>query len=362
VDPSLPYSIRSIGRRSGMLRRHAVFFDTPQLVRTLRELRPDLIYEQMKQSYTGVCAAYAHRAGIPFFVHIASEWDLNPSPVPFGFTRHTPFEVVEAVAGNWGLRRASHIIVQTAAQARKLKERFGRDAAVLIRNFQPVPASLPLRASRPVRVLWVGNIKPVKRPELYVELARRFAGRSDVQFDMVGRPWQHPEGDRLLQDIAKLPNFHFHGELPIERVNELMSSASFFVNTSAHEGFPNTYVQAWAHGAVLLSLAVDPYAGMEQLGIGFCTGTLERMKDVIDDLIGQPERRQAIAQRSFEFAHEKHSLAEGARLADIMLEAARAAARAPVPGPVIAPSRDAPAEPLLANHQTINPVEKNARG
>jgi glycosyltransferase involved in cell wall biosynthesis len=343
-DPALPYEIRSIGSRKGF-RRHGVFFDAPQLARTLRELQPDLIYEQMKQSYTAVCASYARRANIPFFLHIASEWDLNPAAVPFGFSKHTPFEVIEAVAGNWGLRRASHIIAQTAAQASKLSERFGREAAVLIRNFQPVPTVLPVRTPGPIRVLWVGNIKPVKRPELYVELARRFAGRNDVHFDMVGRPWQHPEGDKLLQEIAKLPNFKFHGELPIERVNELMCSAHLYVNTSAHEGFPNTYVQAWAHGAVLLSLVVDPYDGMEDLGIGFCTGTLERMQVTIEDLIRNPERRQAIAQRSFEFAHEKHSLAEGARLADIMLEAAtRSTANPPgrsVLPPLIPPAKSA---------------------
>jgi glycosyltransferase involved in cell wall biosynthesis len=320
---SVPYAIRSIGDASG-IRRRAVFFDTPTLARTLRELRPDVLYEQMRQSYTAVCARHIQRAGIPFFLHIASEWDLDTTWFPFSLSANTPFDMVEAATGAWGLRRATHIIVQTEAQRQKLRERFGKDAALLVRNFQPIPSTLADRPPGPLRVLWVGNIKEVKRPELYVELARSFAGRSDLHFDMVGRPANHWRMEPIMKLAAELPNLTYHGELPIARVNELMSRASLYVNTSAHEGFPNTFIQAWAHGAVLLSIVVDPYGGMEQLGIGFLTGTLDRMKTLVEELTANPDRRRSIAQRSLEFAHSHHSLGEGARLADAMLEAAHA--------------------------------------
>lgn len=322
--PQLPYTIRSIGNANGM-RRRAVFFDAPQLARALRELRPDVIYEQMKQSYSAVCAHYARTARIPFFLHIASEWDLDPSWIRLRISPNTPFDIIESVSGNWGLRRASHVIVQTEAQGHKLRKHWGREPSILIRNFQPMPATLPARPLGPRRVLWVGNIKEVKRPELYVELARSFVDRSDLQFDMVGRPWNHWRAASFMKEVAELPNLRFHGELPIERVNELMSSASLYVNTSAHEGFPNTFIQAWAHGAVLLSIAVDPYDGMEHMGIGFCTGTLDAMKLKINELINDPARLRVIAEKSFKFAREHHSLGEGAKLADTMLNTARQA-------------------------------------
>lgn len=319
---SLSYAVRGIGNDGG-IRRRAVFFDTPKLRRTLEELRPAVVYEQMKQSYTAVCAAYTVRHRIPFFLHMASEWDVDPTWFPFRFSPNTPFDMVEAAAGNWGLRRATHLIVQTTAQGDKLRSRFNREPAILVRNFQPMAETLAPRPAGPMRVLWVGNIKEVKRPELYVELVSLFADRSDVTFDMVGRPWLHHRAAPLMKRIAALPNLKFHGELPIARVNELMSAASFYVNTSAHEGFPNTFIQAWAHGAVLLSLVVDPVDGMDRLGIGFRTETLDRMKTIISELCSQPDRRLEIAKRSFDFARENHSLGEGARLADAMIDAAR---------------------------------------
>lgn len=324
-DPALPYAVRSIGNSAG-IRRRAVFFDVPALSRALWEIRPDVIYQQMKQSYSAVCSHFARRTQVPFFMHMASEWDVDPTWFPFHFSANTPFDMIEAVTGNWGLRHASHLIAQTPAQDQKLRDRFARPASLIVRNFQPLPSSISDRPPGPVRVLWVGNLKAVKRPELYVQLAQSFSGRTDIHFDMVGRPWQHRHAEPLMKQIAATSNLTYHGELSIDRVNQMMSAASLYVNTSAHEGFPNTFIQAWAHGAVLTSIVVDPVDGMDKLGIGFCTGTLERMSQVIDELVLQPARRKEVAASGFNYVQQNHSLKEGARLADAMLDAARSSA------------------------------------
>jgi hypothetical protein len=49
---------------------------------------------------------------------------------------------------------------------------------------------------------------------------------------------------------------------------------------------------------------------------------------IIDELARSPERRRAITERAFAFAHERHSMSQGTLLADLMLQAARDAPRA----------------------------------
>jgi glycosyltransferase involved in cell wall biosynthesis len=132
----------------------------------------------------------------------------------------------------------------------------------------------------------------------------------------------------MMERIARTPNLEYLGELPIEAVNQRMAQAAIHVNTSSLEGFPNTFIQAWAQGAVVATISVDPAEeGMEKLGIGICAGSFERLRTVIDELARSPQRRLAIAERAFAFAHENHSLARGAQLADLMLSAAAEAAR-----------------------------------
>jgi glycosyltransferase involved in cell wall biosynthesis len=320
----LPYDLRRVGSEQG-IRRRAVFFDAPDLIRTLREIKPDVIYQQSRQSYTAACAWYARKVRIPFFFHIAHDFDLDYRWLTLRLSLNTPFDFVEAVTGIWGLKHASHIIVQTERQGRVLKEKYGHTAAAIIRNFQPFPAALPLKPPGPLKIFWVANLKDWKRPELFVDLAESFAGRTDLEFIMAGRPAGQRRFEPLMQRIPTVPNLKFLGEVPIARVNELMSEAAVHVNTSSFEGFPNTFLQAWGRGAIVATLAVDPdEEGMEALGIGYCAGTLENLHQFIDELSRSPERRQRLMNNAFAFVNAKHSMAQGAQLADLILSAGKA--------------------------------------
>lgn len=327
-EQGLPYAIRTIGRLGG-IRDRAVFFDAGNLHRALEELTPDVVYQRMRQSYTAVCAAYARRAAIPFFFHIASEFDLDPRWLPRRLiSKSLPFYVVEFATGIWGIKHASHVIAQTDRQARLLKQRFGKDASVIVRNFQPFPEQLP---SKPddgtVRVFWVANFKDVKRPELFVDLAASFADRPDLEFVMAGRASSLPRHVALVERIRSMPNTKYLGSLTIDEVNREMARADFHVNTSSMEGFPNTFVQAWANGAIVATIGVDPdEQGMEGLGIGYCAGSLGGLRDYIDRMSRSPEERRKVASRAFAFAQEKHSMASATTLARTMLRAAAEAA------------------------------------
>jgi hypothetical protein len=324
-DPGrYPYTIRSIANDEG-IRRRAVFFDASNLRRALQESRPDVIYQQAKQSYTAVCAKYARDAGVPFFFHVAHDFDLSHRWITLRLSPSTPFDILESLAGDWGIKHASHVIVQSERQEKLLQKRFGRSASAIVRNFQPLPDTLPAKPDGPMQIFWVANFKDFKRPALFVELAESFAGRQDLLFVMAGRPAPQRRFLPLMQKIPQVPNLKYLGEVPIEQVNELMAQASMHVNTSTHEGFPNTFLQAWARGAVVASINVDPdEESMESLGIGYRAGSLERLRAFIDELSRSPQKRRDIADRAFAFVHKMHSLAHGARLANVMLDAANA--------------------------------------
>lgn len=318
------YDVRIIGNTAG-IRARSVAFDGRNLARALEELAPDVVYQQMRQSYTDVCARYCQAHAIPFFFHIASDMDLDPAILPARLlSRNLPFDVVEAVLGIRGMRAASHVIAQTDRQSRVLHERFGRSASVIVRNFQPLPEVLPTKPrDGKFRVFWVANFKDVKRPWLFVDLAERLAARTDIEFIMAGRASKLPRHVGLMERIKRVPNLKYLGELSIDEVNAQMAISDMHVNTSSVEGFPNTFIQAWANGAIVATIAVDPdEEGMEKLGIGFCTGTLDRLADLIERLAASPEECSRIARQSLEFAKRHHSMDRCRALIGCMLDAA----------------------------------------
>jgi glycosyltransferase involved in cell wall biosynthesis len=318
----IDYALRQIGHDRG-IRRRAVLFDARELHRALADIRPDVIYQQCRQSYTAVCAHYARKAGIPFFFHVASDSDLNWRWVTMHLSPNTPFDIAECMSGMWGIRRASHIIAQTGRQRDMLRDNVGRDTDILVRNFQPVPEGLPDKPAGPLQILFVANFKTVKRPWLFMDLAESFAGRSDLQFTMIGRPTQEARFAQMMERTTRIPNLRYLGELPIDEVNARMAEAAIHVNTSSFEGFPNTFLQAWARGAIVATLNVDPDGCLSQEGLGFCANeSMQRLHGYIDEISRSPERRVEIQQRAFSYVQENHGMKQCRRLADMILDAA----------------------------------------
>jgi glycosyltransferase involved in cell wall biosynthesis len=324
----LPYHVIKAGSAAG-IRSRALLFDAYAVWRALSRIRPHVIYQRMKQSYTGVCALYARTHDVPMFFHVASAADVSRRLMGKRLSMSSPFDLAESFAGNWGMRHASHILVQSQSQARLLQENFKRQPARVVGNFQPLPPQLPQKFGDKTRVLWVGNIKDVKRPELFVDLARSLRERRDIEFWMVGLPSKQKRFQPMMTAIGSCENLRYFGQLSLADVNALMCQADVFVNTSRYEGFPNTFIQAWANGAVVVSLVVDIDNGLESQGVGFCSGDVERLRAVIVDLAHSRPQRQAIAARAFDYVHQMHSTENAAQLVDFMLqEAAVAASRA----------------------------------
>lgn len=319
VMAELPYQVRQIGSGQGQFRKRAVFFDARGLWAALRNIRPDAVYQRMKQSYTGICARYAQKAGVPLFFHAALDHDLSPDRRRGRSIANLPFDMIEAAVANYGIRRATRLIVQTSLQARLAGEGFGRADAIVVPNFQPLPSALPDKPSGKVCVLWVANIHANKRPELFLELAARLAGRHDIEFVMIGRPnenWPHGRG---MPEIYEARNVRYLGRQPIDEVHRWMERADIFVNTSSVEGFPNTFIQAWARGAVVASVSVDVDTGMEKHGIGYCCGTLDRLVATVDELSRSASLRAGVREKAFTYVVENHSMRNASTLADLIL-------------------------------------------
>jgi glycosyltransferase involved in cell wall biosynthesis len=322
---SLPYSVCRIGQNRGF-RRRSVLFDVPDLWRALTQIRPHIIYQRMKQSYSGVCSQYARQHGVPFIFHVASDADLQILPSSRHLSVNLPLDIADVVIGNWGVRRATHIIVQSNTQGKRLGDVFRRTPSRVIRSFQPLRQELPGKSIGGTRVLWVGNFKDVKRPELFVRLAQHFRDRDELRFWMVGMPSTNRRFASLMLEIDKCSNLKYFGGLPLENVNVLMSQADILVSTSRYEGFPNTFIQAWSNGAVVVSLSVDIDDGLEAQGVGYCAGSVDRLNAIVAELARSTETRHAIAERSFKYVHKKHSMANATELTDFMLNVAGTAA------------------------------------
>ncbi len=211
--------------------------------RVLREVDADVYYYRSASMWVGILDAVCRRHGKRLVYAGASDPDFEPGAGG----------QIRFARDRWLFRRgvegAHAIIAQNPAQVESVRRHYGREAVHIPSCFVP-----PARAGAAERdrVLWVAMLRRTKRPELFLELARRLP---QYRFAMVGGAAldDAPFHARIEAEARALPNVEFTGFLPLAETERWFDRARVLVNTSLYEGMPNTFLQAWARGVPSVS-------------------------------------------------------------------------------------------------------------
>jgi glycosyltransferase involved in cell wall biosynthesis len=208
---------------------------------------------------------------------------------------------------DFGIRNATLVLAQTEYQRSRLAETFPDVPVQVLPNFHPAAPDCGRNGAVVKQVVWIANLKPLKNPGAFVRLARRFAHRSDVRFVIVGDTTDSDWTKQTLEDIAATPNIDYRGALSQSTVNSLLEHTDLLVNTSDHEGFSNTFIQAWMRRVPVVSLRVDPDRLLSRGGLGALAGDEETLYEQVAALLGDPDRCAAIGARARRYALEHHA-------------------------------------------------------
>ncbi len=253
----------------------------------LRRADADVYYTSCAGAAVGQVAMFTRLHGRKLVFRIASDTDCDPASL---LVRH----LRDKRLYRYGLQRADLVLAQTPHQQQALLQNYGRSSRIAP-SLTDAARSARSFAERDIGALWVGNIRALKRPERVLELAGELP---DIAFHMIGGPTAGAE--ELFQTVrehaATLPNVRFHGPVPYHAVAEFYARARVLVGTSATEGFPNTYLQAWAHGTPVVAF-LDPEQLLSRNALGCAVADMEEMRSALAALNGNPPRWEAASRR-----------------------------------------------------------------
>ncbi|MEX0685089.1 MAG: glycosyltransferase family 4 protein [Balneolales bacterium] len=157
------------------------------------------------------------------------------------------------------------------------------------------------------RVIYLGRLDPIKRPWLFIELARYFP---DVEFLMLGRDHFEGNGGWQLENLPE--NVKMLGHVSGTEKYELCSSAWVLVNTSLHEESPVSVFEALASETPVLSY--EDWGDIVKsfgISIGQHTGNglegITHLVDGLDQLLSNHNRRQALAKAGHHYVKNEHN-------------------------------------------------------
>lgn len=207
----------------------------------------------------------------------------------------------------FGLKRTDTVLVQSATQQSAMQSNYGV-ASTIVPGLVERPLDRSGVAAKDIDVLWVANMRQLKRPDRLLELARILP---QYKFHIVGGaiPGEEKFYDSVEANARKVSNVTFHGRVPYFEIGQLFDRAHLLTNTSEIEGFPNTFLQAWVRGIPVVTM-FDPDGVVSKEALGSAHATVADMASGLESLLNSKEmyaqaRARILAFMDLRFNQEK---------------------------------------------------------
>ncbi len=220
-------------------------------------------------------------------------------------------ELVKNIRDLWcyriGLRHADLILTQTRKQLELLDNSYGLSGEI-VRNFSAANQVEDVEEypNGPKNILWVATIRRFKRAELFLDIAQRLPQYNFVMVggrDDVDKGYYYDIKTRAL----KIKNLSFKGFVPPNAIDQYFAEANLFINTSIHEGFPNTFLQAWSRGTPVITF-FDPDNIVQSQGLGIVVTSIDDVVPAVFKIMDWDKSRREEIRNYFVSNHTKNNI------------------------------------------------------
>lgn len=251
---------------------------------------------------------YIFRGGGPVMLAAALFTRLHRRKLIFSAANDLDFDFHRADQAPWSrflsriwFKAVDLVIVQRREQL-DLARRIGVDPFALVPSFaEPVEAAHDGGDA----ILWVGRVVDYKRPLAFLELAEALP---ELRFRMLYIDSDPSLTERVEAIGAGIGNLELLRGLPRPRVLEELDRTKALVSTSAKEGMPNVFLEAWARGIPVISLDYDPDGRIvaDRLGV-VAGGSMDRLRARTETLWRDAGLRDELGRNGRSYVRRVHS-------------------------------------------------------
>ena len=281
------------------------FLFNQKIQHRLTMINPDVIITRTYSSFAGIAAHYAklHNKKHVHFIASDSEIDIFHQKISI----LKIMDRIERYFFKKTFSAHSQLICQNQHQQKQVKELFDIDAQLSTQIAAEPENNSFKKPDDKIIVTWIANLKPVKRPEHYFTIAKAFADNPNISFIMIG-PDHRNAYDAQLAKMKNQSNFSYLGKLSNEKVNETLESAHILINTSDHEGFSNTFIQAWMREVLVISLNSNPDNILTNQKVGFLIHSVDQIIEKLRYLTKNRNQVYLLGKNAREYSLRNHSL------------------------------------------------------
>ena len=239
------------------VRFFGVFAFWIEIVRTVRKIKPDIVHVQSLSIATPALIS-KRILEIPYLV-----WGRGTDVyLPDWFTKLTAKII---------MKNADSLLALTENMKQKMREMCDRDISV-------VPNGIDLerfkissggkKGDSAKTIIFVGRLHPVKAVQYLIEaMAIIHQEMPDVKLVIVGDGAERSRLEELAERLDLKSCIQFAGQVPQERIPQVMHQADVFALPSLTEGFPVVLLEAMAAGLPIVATNVGGIPDIVEDGV-----------------------------------------------------------------------------------------------
>ena len=280
----------------------------PNIYRSLKTQKADIYYCRIRD-FRHILAFWATRkVNAKFVLSLASDLDA------VNFWQRLKYQYLVSELSLWSLsnalliemvypfllRKADLILVQHEEQQKILARKNIKSYVFpnLIDLDEPVSSN-----AHSDYFIYAGSLDKRKGFVKFFELIKK---TPNYFFKVVGQP-RDKTGYLYYEKLKSFNNVMLLGKLCHSATMHQIANAKALISTSPMEGFPNVFLEAWAHGVPVLSLYCDPGGVIEKNKLGeIGLGSLDKMILAME----LPGNLNEFARRSKYYVERNHLLTE----------------------------------------------------
>ena len=259
----------------------------PELYRSLERQKADIYYCRIRDFRHILAYWAARKTNAKFVLHMASDLDA------MSFEKRWKNYYLTKAAGLWWLfsgilveivypyllKHADLVLVQHQGQKDILLKKNIKSTIFL--NIIDLAGIPDLSNQVHKDFAYVGWLDKRKGFVEFFDLVNKAPAYT---YKVIGPP-RDQIGYLYFNKLKSYPNVALLGELKHSQTILEIANSKALISTSAMEGFPNVFIEAWACGIPVISLKVDPGSVIQKEGLGeVAHGDLDKMVAALDKI------------------------------------------------------------------------------
>jgi glycosyltransferase involved in cell wall biosynthesis len=197
-----------------------------------------------------------------------------------------------------GIRNCKYFVVQNEKQQNLLRDHYNKNS-LIIKNIwrKEKDHSNETEYSKKYDAIWVGNFRKLKRPEYFVNLAKK---NPEKKFAMIGGCIDMNLYNSINLECQKIENIDFLGTVSFNKIMNYFSNTKLLICSSEIEGFPNTFIQALSVGVPIIS-TFDPSKIISENNLGYIVENEDELNLVFSQLTSEKNEYFRIQKKCLNF-------------------------------------------------------------